>query len=33
MEKALFEEFKEGRKLRKAIGVQWFRCYAKAIYR
>jgi hypothetical protein len=33
MEKTLFEEFKEGKKVRKAIGCKWFRRYAKAIYR
>jgi hypothetical protein len=33
LEETLFEEFKEGRKVGKAIGCQWFQCYAKAIYR
>jgi hypothetical protein len=33
MERALFEEFKEARKVGKAVGALWFRRYARAIYR
>jgi len=33
MEQALFEEFQQGKELRKAIKAPWFRRYAKAIYR
>jgi hypothetical protein len=33
MERSLFEEFKEARKVGRAIRAQWFRRYAKAIYR
>jgi len=33
MEKALFKEFQEGRKVGKAIGSQWFKRHAKALYR
>jgi hypothetical protein len=33
MEQALFEEFKEARKVGKAVGALWFRRYAKALYR
>jgi hypothetical protein len=33
MERALFTKFKEARKVGKGVGCQWFRRYAKAIYR
>jgi hypothetical protein len=33
LEKVLFKEFQDARKLGKAVGCQWFRRHAKALYR
>lgn len=33
MEQTLFKEFTEARKVGKAVGAQWFRRHARAIYR